>query len=211
MVVLPAPVLRVLSLLPLLSLLAAAASVDPPSTGSRWVWPLDPLPVVIARFDPPADAWGAGHRGVDLAAAIGQPVRAPRSGTVSFAGVVAGRPVVVVSHTGGLRSTLEPVLSTSAVGTAIDAGFVVGTMAPVPGHCSPATCLHWGVLRVTTYLDPLSFVAPRRVILLPLYVGPGRAAASRDATGGVDARGAPKPEGALPRTPPGGSGAARPG
>lgn len=169
---LPVPLLRALSLLPMLSLLVAAAGAGTPETRTHWSWPLEPTPVVVTRFDPPADPWGAGHRGVDLGASVGQQVRTPQSGTVSFAGVVAGRPVVVVTHPNGLRSTLEPVLPTSTVGTSVPAGAVVGTIAATPGHCAPATCLHWGVLRGTTYLDPLAFVTPRRVILLPLSVGP---------------------------------------
>ncbi len=180
MFLLPGPLLRALSLvpglsllpvlplLPALSLLVPVAGAGPPVTPERWVWPLRPEPVVVARFDPPADAWGAGHRGVDLAAAVGQQVRAPRGGTVTFAGVIAGRPVVVISHPDGLRSTLEPVLPAADVGTSVRAGDVVGTMDALPGHCSPATCLHWGVLRGATYLDPLAFVVPRRVVLLPL-------------------------------------------
>lgn len=172
MPLLPAPLLRALSLVPMLSLLVAAVGAGTPEPSRRWVWPLDPTPVVVAHFDPPADPWGAGHRGVDLLASVGQQVRTPQSGTVTFAGVVAGRPVVVVTHPDGLRSTLEPVLPTSTIGTSVAPGTVVGTIAATPGHCSPGTCLHWGVLRGESYLDPLSFVAPRRVILLPLSGGP---------------------------------------
>lgn len=173
MPVLPAPLLRALSLVPLiqlLSMLVVAAGPAPTAPGARWGWPLDPAPSVVRRFDAPADPWGSGHRGVDLAAAAGQQVRAPEAGTVSFAGVVAGRPVVVVTHSDGLRSTFEPVLPTSAVGTTVAAGAVVGAVASTPGHCAPETCVHWGVLRGDAYLDPLSFIAPRRVVLLPLTV-----------------------------------------
>ena len=50
------------------------------------MWPLDPRPEVVSGFDPPASPWLAGHRGVDLLGAVGQPVRASLAGTVVFAG-----------------------------------------------------------------------------------------------------------------------------
>lgn len=168
---------RVLPVLTLLgSLLGLGLPVGrglPAPAGSavhgRWEWPLSPVPVVVARFDPPPDPWSAGHRGVDLLAAVGQSVLAPESGSVSFAGMVAGRPVVVVTHPGGLRSTFEPVAALVPVGTPLAAGSAVGTVSPASGHCAPATCMHWGVIRGNTYLDPLAFVAQRRVVLLPLH------------------------------------------
>ncbi|MEL7976113.1 M23 family metallopeptidase [Isoptericola sp. F-RaC21] len=128
-----------------------------------------PVPGEVAHpFDPPAEAWGAGHRGVDLAAAAGAQVRSPAAGVVSFAGQVADKPVVVVTHPDGLRSTFEPVTASVRRGDAVAAGDVVGTLAAVPGHCAPTGCLHWGVLRGEVYLDPLALLgdAPP-IVLLP--------------------------------------------
>lgn len=122
----------------------------------------------MRRFDPPARAWTSGHRGVDLAATVGQPVLAPTDGRVSWTGVIAGRAVVVVLHDGGLRSTFEPVAAARPVGTFVTRGDAIGQVTSTPGHCAPRTCLHWGVLRGETYLDPLTFVGRARVILLPL-------------------------------------------
>jgi len=141
-----------------------------PASGARatWTWPLDPEPRVARGFDPPDRPWGAGHRGVDLAAAVGQPVRSPESGTVTWAGVLAGRGVVVVTHPGGLRSTFEPVTAAVPVGSAVVRGGTVGTVTAVAGHCAPSTCLHWGVLRGRQYLDPLAFVGRAPIVLLPL-------------------------------------------
>src|SRR5438067_12619452 len=79
-------------------------------------WPLAGTPVVDRRFEPPASAWGAGHRGVDLRGADGQPVLAAGAGRVSYAGLLAGRGVVAVTHDGGLRTTSEPVTATVRVG-----------------------------------------------------------------------------------------------
>jgi murein DD-endopeptidase MepM/ murein hydrolase activator NlpD len=95
-------------------------------------------------------------------------VLAPVEGRVTWNGVIAGRAVVVVSHAGGLRSTFQPVTGAPPVGTSVARGQTVGAVTSTPGHCAPRTCLHWGVLRDETYLDPLSFVGRQRVVLLPL-------------------------------------------
>lgn len=122
-----------------------------------------------ARFDPPAQRWSAGHRGVDLEAATGTVVSAPAPGTVVFAGPVVDRHVVTVLHDDGLRSSLEPVLAVVEVGTRVAAGEALGTVEPAPAatHCSPR-CLHWGVRDGELYVDPLGLVAGTGpVVLLP--------------------------------------------
>ncbi len=132
------------------------------------VWPLDPRPEVVERFDPPAEQWGAGHRGVDLLGSPGQGVRAARDGTVTFAGILAGRGVVVVSH-GARRTTYEPVHASVHVGDAIRAGQPIGVLEIFGSHCWPRSCLHWGLIEDETYLDPLSLVGAGPVRLLPLF------------------------------------------
>ncbi len=153
----------VLSLVLALSAPATVPAVED-AAGS---WPLQPRPTVVAGFDPPDTAWGAGHRGVDLAGAPGQPVRAALGGTVSFAGVIAGRPVVVVDH-GSTRTTYEPVAASRAPGEPVREGGRIGTLVPAGSHCLPRACLHWGWLRGDTYLDPLLLVRAGPVRLLPL-------------------------------------------
>lgn len=137
-------------------------------SAAGWGWPLEPRPGVLARFDPPDVAWGAGHRGVDLAAEVGQSVLAPTAGVVSFSGVVVDRGVLVLTTSNGLRLGFEPVDEGPPPGTVVARGDTLGQVAPTPGHCLPVTCLHWGVRRDDTYLDPLAFVGIRRVVLLPL-------------------------------------------
>lgn len=141
---------------------------DAATPDRAWSWPLMPVPSVVRTFDPPDQPWLAGHRGVDLQGAVGQVVHAPAAGRISFAGKVAGRGVVVVTHPNGLRSTFEPVRGAAKVGSALARGDGIGTLESTPGHCAPATCLHWGVLRDRTYLDPLAMLGLRPVILLPL-------------------------------------------
>ena len=142
---------------------AAAADADPIG-----VWPLTPAPEVVAGFDPPSDPWGAGHRGVDLLGSPGQPVRAALAGRVAWAGVLAGRGVVVVAH-GPPRTPDEPVDPSVGVGATVAAGDRIGRLASVGSHCPPRACLHWGWIRDETYLDPLRLVGAGPVRLLPLW------------------------------------------
>ena len=122
-----------------------------------------PVPGPVVRsYDPPAKDWLPGHRGVDLAAAVGTPVRAAATGRISVAKVIAGRGVVTIVH-GALRTTYEPVKAVVGVGEQVRAGDVVGTVQA--GHCQSA-CLHFGLKRGEEYLNPLDESAAE-VRLLP--------------------------------------------
>ncbi len=134
-----------------------------------WGWPFEPRPDVARGFDPPDRPWLAGHRGVDLTASVGQRVLTPAGGEITFNGQVAGRGVVVVQHTSGLRSTLEPVEDGPVPGTSVSAGDTVGVVAGASGHCAPATCVHWGVRRGKDYVDPFALLGLGPIILLPLH------------------------------------------
>jgi murein DD-endopeptidase MepM/ murein hydrolase activator NlpD len=124
---------------------AAAASAVPPLPGP-----------VVRGFDPPDQPWLAGHRGVDLLGAAGAEVVAAMAGRVVFAGTIAGRGVVVVSH-GALRTTYLPVNPMVAVGAQVGTGQAIGRL--MRGHgCPGGTCLHWGLKRGDIYLDPLSLL-----------------------------------------------------
>jgi murein DD-endopeptidase MepM/ murein hydrolase activator NlpD len=112
---------------------------------------------VQGGFAPPAIAWGAGHRGIDLAAAPGEAILAAASGTVVFAGSIAGKPVVSIDH-GSVRTTYEPVVSRVKVGERIALGQVIGVLG-TGGHCRG--CLHWGLREGRNYLDPLLLLGSR--------------------------------------------------
>lgn len=133
----------------------------------RYSWPLPGLPAVVRDFDPPPHPYGRGHRGVDLAGAPGLPVLAAASGTVLFAGPVAGRPVVSVQHSGGLRTTYEPVLPAVSPGDVVTTGQRIGTLTVGHPGCRAPACLHWGLRRGREYLDPLQLLALGPVRLLP--------------------------------------------
>jgi murein DD-endopeptidase MepM/ murein hydrolase activator NlpD len=81
---------------------------------------------------------------------------------------VAGRGVVVVRHRGDLRTTYEPVDRRATVGTMVQPGSPIGVVGATPGHCAPATCLHWGLRRADRYLDPLLLVGAGPPVLLPV-------------------------------------------
>ena len=87
----------------------AQAGAQPPHElgrpRGRYQWPTGAPATVVEGFDPPAVVWGRGHRGVDLAAAEGTQIRSAAAGTVAFAGMVAGRPLVSGDHGGGMRPT----------------------------------------------------------------------------------------------------------
>lgn len=141
----------------------------PASAAAVGVYPVDGP--VVRGFDPPRRPWLAGHRGVDLRASPGTPVRAAAAGRVGFVGEVAGKPVVTVWH-GPLRTTYEPVVATVRPGQLVAAGHVIGELAA--GHpCPPPGCLHWGLRRGELYLDPLWLVGAPRVRLLSARTAAG--------------------------------------
>lgn len=144
-----------------------ASGAVPAPAGSGWVPPVEPA-VRVSAFDPPDRRWLPGHRGVDLAAQEGQQVRAAGAGTVTFAGPLAGRGVVVVTHDGGLRTTYEPVDAVVAEGDQVRAGQLLGTLGDGDVHCgAPPRCLHWGLRRGQEYLDPWRLLQPGSPVLLP--------------------------------------------
>jgi murein DD-endopeptidase MepM/ murein hydrolase activator NlpD len=177
----PRPRLSAVSVRLLAALLTASALFAPPAAHAGpapaaspeapvalWTLPVAGPSAVVRRFEPPPHPYGAGHRGVDLAAAVGTPVLAAGDGTVAFAGMVAGRPVVSIDHANGLRTTYEPVEPSVGAGQAVARGSPIGTL--VAGHTGrPASaCLHWGLRRGDTYLDPMLLLRPPRIRLLPM-------------------------------------------
>jgi murein DD-endopeptidase MepM/ murein hydrolase activator NlpD len=157
------------------SLLSLAAASPPPRAAplafqalAGWAWPLQPAPDRVVRdFDPPAQPWLAGNRGVDLAGTPGERVRAAGAGVVSYAGTIAHIGVVSVTS-GALRTTYEPLRVKVHRGQQVAAGAVLGTLILAGSHCLPAVCLHWGLLRGDAYLDPLALLGLEQVRLLPL-------------------------------------------
>ncbi|WP_205745911.1 murein hydrolase activator EnvC family protein [Egibacter rhizosphaerae] len=129
---------------------------------------------VLRGFEPPADPYGPGHRGVALAADPGEPIRAALQGTVTWAGPVAGTGWVTVDHGGGLDTTYGPVEPIAVTeGTRVARGDTLGNLAPGSGE------LHWGARRNGAYLDPLGLLGRWQPRLVPTEPGPDRRAWSR--------------------------------
>ena len=154
----------------------APEQAPPPGAGT-YAWPVEGE--VIRPFDPPGDPFGSGHRGIDIAAPSGTPVRAAEEGVVAFAGSVAGSLFVSVDHPDGVRTTYSW-LSAVAVrrGDPVVRLQVLGASGPGhPGHPAPAH-LHLGARVGQAYVDPLLLLEPRGVggmiHLAPLEDAPAR-------------------------------------
>lgn len=160
----------------------AAASDDadaPPTTAAEvpaslegsLAWPVPQAPVLRA-FAAPSTRWGAGHRGIDVAAAPGETVVAATSGTVTFAGTVVDRPVVTVRMDGvpwEVLVTVEPVAPLVSAGDVVELGQPIGTL--VGGHRPCGACVHLGVRIDDAYANPMVLLGAERAVLLPLDRG----------------------------------------
>lgn len=160
--------LRIAALVLVLAVGAAAVPAPP------WGWPTGSH-VVARGFTAPATPYSAGHRGVDVASADGEAVRAVDDGVVVFAGTVVDRGVVAIDHD-GVRSSVEPVDPEVEAGDRVRRGQVVGHLASGGSHA--AGVLHLGArVRVEdgwAYVSPLLYLGgARRAVLLPLDAWPG--------------------------------------
>ncbi|MBE0429629.1 MAG: M23 family metallopeptidase, partial [Thermoleophilia bacterium] len=100
-----------------------------------------------------------GHRGIDIAAPSGSPVRAAAAGTVSFAAYTpaeGGGMTISIDHPGGLRSTYLHVTAPAiSRGDIVSAGQVIAITTETP--------LHFGIKipgSRDTYYDPLGLLPP---------------------------------------------------
>ncbi len=123
-----------------------------PAAGT-YIWPV--RGPVLRGFEPPETPFGAGHRGIDIGAPLGTPIRAAGSGTVAFAGWVAGSLFISIDHPDGVRTTYSWVSEVAvASGAPVERGDVIGRTGPGhPGVDPPH--LHFGARVGSTYLDPM--------------------------------------------------------
>jgi murein DD-endopeptidase MepM/ murein hydrolase activator NlpD len=129
-----------------------AAAGGGPQLGS-YSWPV--RGPVIRPFEPPANPYGTGHRGIDIAVPPGTRIRAPADGTVAFAGMIAGSLFISIDHPDGIRTSYSWI---SAIGVkkgqAVSRGDVIGhTGLGDPGSAQP--CLHFGARLNGVYIDPM--------------------------------------------------------
>lgn len=126
---------------------------------------------VIRAADIPDAVWEPGHRGVDLQASPGQVIVASRGGSVAFAGVVAGTPVVSISHADGIRTTYEPVVARVRTGQKVRRGEAIGVLADaatLPEYARKSPGLSWGARfegKGRVYIDPMTLLGSVRVRL----------------------------------------------
>ena len=141
-----------------------AGAITAASPG-KWLPPVGTALQVSGRYRAPPNRYASGHRGIDLPALPGTVVLAPTAGEVTFAGVVADRPLVTIRVDAQTLVSLEPVRSELIVGDSVSRGTVLGEMAS-GGHCY-AECVHVGVRIDGVYVNPMRFFLARP-ILLPL-------------------------------------------
>ena len=140
-----------------------AAPPEPPAPAvGTYAWPVSGS--VIRAFEPPAGPYGAGHRGIDVSASSGAPVRAAEAGVVAFAGHVAGDLHVSIDHPDGVRTSYAFLGSIDVkAGSAVGRGTRVGTVgAGHPG--SDASHLHFGARYAGQYIDPLLLLERRSLV-----------------------------------------------
>ncbi|MFT4156581.1 MAG: M23 family metallopeptidase [Microbacterium sp.] len=144
----------------------AARTDDGVSDHASWLWPIDGSRDVVSAYRAPANKYGAGHRGIDIAAPVGASVRAPADGVVAFRGTVVDRGVLTIEHPGGYVTTFEPIRSELSPGHAIAEGDDIG-FVDIGGHAIAGT-LHVGVRLDGEYINPrLLFGNMPRAVLLP--------------------------------------------
>lgn len=151
---------RLVALLPVLIAFQAGA---PPALA--WTWPADGP--VLRPFVLGEDPYAVGqHRGIDVAAAAGAPVRSPAAGVVSFAGTVPGGGRTVTVETADGYSVTLVHLGSIAVprASAIAEGETVGAIGPSGDREHAEPSVHLGI-RLTAdehgYVDPLSLLPER--------------------------------------------------
>ncbi len=147
---------------------ATTTAAVPEALVGSLAWPV-PRALVLRAFAAPTSRWGAGHRGVDVAAEPGAAVVAATSGAVTFAGTVVDRPLVTIRMDGvpwEVLVTVEPVEPSVGVGDVVAAGDRIGTLQG--GHRPCGACIHLGVRIDDAYANPMALLGAERAVLLPL-------------------------------------------
>ncbi len=143
----------------------ACLAVAPAAAG--WVWPADGA--VLRPFSVGADTYAAGqHRGIDVAGSVGDPVRAPAAGAVSFAGAVpgGGRAVTIQTADGHAVTLLQLGAVVVARGSSVAEGAVVGEIGQSEDGVTAAPHVHLGIRLAAEpdgYIDPEGLLPVRGV------------------------------------------------
>lgn len=140
---------------------AGAAPVDAVSVDARSVDPAAVARQVTSGYGwraDPFDGHGRFHKGIDLAAAYGDDVRAAAPGRVVFSGQQAGYGnTVVIEHAGGARSRYAHLASAGvAPGAAVAAGQTIGRAGSSGRSTGPH--VHFEVTVGTETVDPQAWL-----------------------------------------------------
>ncbi|MGE0801632.1 MAG: M23 family metallopeptidase [Lautropia sp.] len=137
-----------------------APAADSPLADGSLRWPLD-AGVISSEF---GHRWGRQHRGIDIAGAIGEPVRAAAEGEVIYAGSgLSGYGNVVILRHAGETTTLYAHNSALKVrpGQRVRQGEVVALLGNTGRSTGPH--LHFEIRRGEVALDPRAVLPPTRL------------------------------------------------
>ena len=108
----------------------------------------------------PLEGASTSHKGVDIGAATGTPIKAAASGTVviSTYSASAGN-YIMINHGGGVYTVYMHMGSLGAsVGDEVSQGDTIGTCGSTGNSTGPH--LHFGIRINGSYVDPLGYVSP---------------------------------------------------
>jgi Peptidase family M23 len=163
---------------------ALIAALAPPARSAEgWTWPVRGRVITQYSNDDANPYAGGMHRGIDIAAPVGTPVVAARSGEVTYAGDLgySGLTVAVRSADGRYVTSY---LHLSAVsvrrGEAIGSGARLGAVGTTGRRSADEPHLHFGVRLAGDerhYVDPLSLLPPLPAAETAQPAGPAPVAA----------------------------------
>ena len=156
--------------LPAVALLVAAVSLATAIAPSQalgaeaWTWPVEGEVITPYRYG--GDPFAAGqHRGIDIAAPVGEAVRAATAGTVTFAGTAGDSGLTVAVRTADGRFDTS-YLHLDALGVSegedVPEGAELGTAGTTGSRSAVAPHVHFGVRASGddhAYRDPMRFLA----------------------------------------------------
>jgi Peptidase family M23 len=183
-----------------LSVVLVAVSAGEARAAPGWAWPVEGGVITPYSNDDGNPYAGGVHRGIDIAARVGAPVRAARAGVVTYAGALgySGLTVAVRTVDGYVTSYLHLSVVGVRRGESVGGGDRLGEVGATGRRSKPEPHLHFGV-RIANeehhYVDPLSLLPPPAAGLVPSPVPvPAPARAAPDP---VPVRAAPSPRRAL--------------
>ena len=142
---------------------ASRASATGSTTAGTLAWPL--RGPIVRGYEQPSNPYASGHRGIDIGAPVGTPVKAAAPGVVHFAGKVAGSLFVSIDHDAGLQTTYSWVSEIDTrKGATVQKGDVIALSGTGhPGSTEP-THLHFGLKKDGDYVDPMLYLGAFDVV-----------------------------------------------